>query len=62
MNNLIFEDVTRCHGEKLTATSPCYNCARRLQIALDDKDEYYPTMVIEPIKGSCVYKIKVTEV
>ena len=59
MNKLIFEDVTRCLGEKLTSISPCNNCARRLQIALDDKDRQYPMMAVEPINGSCVYKIKV---
>ena len=60
MEILIHNDVTRCIGEKLTATSPCNNCARRLQIALDDKERQYPMMAVEPINGSCVYKIKVS--
>ena len=60
MTNLIRDDITRCLGEKLTSISPCINCSRRLQIAIDKEDEtaMYPMMAVEPINGKCVYKIK----
>ena len=55
MTNLIRDDIT--------SISPCINCSRRLQIAIDKEDEtaMYPMMAVEPINGKCVYKIATTK-
>lgn len=62
MTNLIRDDIARCLGEKLTSISPCINCSRRMQIAIDeDETAMYPMMAVEPINGKCVYKIMATK-
>lgn len=63
MTNLIRDDIARCLGEKLTSISPCINCSRWMQIAIDKEDEtaMYPMMAVEPINGKCVYKIATTK-
>lgn len=63
MKNLIYDDVTRCQGGyMLSKESPCMDCARRLQMAIDavNKNAMYPMMAVEPINGKCVYKIMVS--
>ena len=47
-------DISRCKGD---ASYCCTDCARRLQIALDDASRWFPYMFQVPVRNRCEFKI-----
>ena len=54
---MILSDIARCIG--ISVQPKCKQCARRLQIALDDPKRWYPYMpAAVTLSGACQFFIK----
>lgn len=60
---VLYSDITRCRGDNgANPAARCRDCARRIQLAHDDRARWFPKMFAQPRDdGSCVYWIRESE-